>query len=264
MEQYLESRTYLFVEQRAALLDIIEGLDSVSTTSDLIACVDGLLQRVFPHGGLACGIANIRKLKLYSTLLHNFPPEAIDVLCRLDGNIDRPLISYWLEQRTPLMLRDDDAKEATSLRGGGTSAWFEYVQKFNFRNSMLHGVIDLQGELASYFFFVRLRERPDIRHTYLLNLLIPHLHKALVLATPWPGESVPSDGDCLTEILLSDRQTEILKWLGHGKTNPEIAQIIGISEANVKYYVREIFSKLNVFNRTQAVIKAAALGIIKL
>lgn len=63
---------------------------------------------------------------------------------------------------------------------------------------------------------------------------------------------------------ISDRQKEILKWIQAGKTNGEIATIIGSSEANVKYHVRQIMDKLNVRNRTQLVAEAVRLGITSL
>jgi DNA-binding CsgD family transcriptional regulator len=49
---------------------------------------------------------------------------------------------------------------------------------------------------------------------------------------------------------------ETLLWLAQGKTNGEIAIILGISEATVKKHVLEIFSRLEVETRTAACLKA--------
>lgn len=54
---------------------------------------------------------------------------------------------------------------------------------------------------------------------------------------------------------LSKRETEILNWVGLGKTNSEIAEILGISACTVKNHLQNIFKKLDVFNRVQAVAK---------
>ncbi|MBK7999495.1 MAG: helix-turn-helix transcriptional regulator [Verrucomicrobia bacterium] len=49
---------------------------------------------------------------------------------------------------------------------------------------------------------------------------------------------------------------ETLLWIAQGKTNGDIATILGISEATVKKHVLEIFSKLGVETRTAASLRA--------
>lgn len=62
---------------------------------------------------------------------------------------------------------------------------------------------------------------------------------------------------------LSDKQLEILHWVAEGKTDWEIGQITGIHYRNVSNYLRKIYIKLGVVNRTQAVAKAVRQGIIR-
>ena len=52
---------------------------------------------------------------------------------------------------------------------------------------------------------------------------------------------------------MTDRQREIFEWVKKGKTNWEIAKIIGCSEENVKYHMKNILRTLGSYNRTQAV-----------
>jgi DNA-binding CsgD family transcriptional regulator len=47
-----------------------------------------------------------------------------------------------------------------------------------------------------------------------------------------------------------------------GKTNWEIARIIGLSERTVRFHVGSIFTKLEVTSRTQAVARAMGAGLI--
>jgi DNA-binding CsgD family transcriptional regulator len=47
---------------------------------------------------------------------------------------------------------------------------------------------------------------------------------------------------------LTPRAAEALLWLRQGKTNPDIATILGITESTVKKHVQEIFEKLGVEN----------------
>jgi len=55
---------------------------------------------------------------------------------------------------------------------------------------------------------------------------------------------------------LTPRVAEVLLWLAQGKTNGEIAVILGNSEATVKKHVLEIFAKLGVETRTAASLRA--------
>ncbi len=55
---------------------------------------------------------------------------------------------------------------------------------------------------------------------------------------------------------LTPRVAETLLWLAQGKTNGDIAVILGISESTVKKHVLEIFETLNVETRTAACLQA--------
>jgi LuxR family maltose regulon positive regulatory protein len=61
---------------------------------------------------------------------------------------------------------------------------------------------------------------------------------------------------------LSEREIEVLQLISEGLTNPEIAARLILSLYTVKTHTRNIYGKLGVNNRTQAVSKAMALGIL--
>ncbi len=63
---------------------------------------------------------------------------------------------------------------------------------------------------------------------------------------------------------LSEREAGVLRLMAQGTANKEIAASLSISESTVKTHVANIFQKLEVTNRTEAVTKAMARGIIKL
>jgi len=64
--------------------------------------------------------------------------------------------------------------------------------------------------------------------------------------------------------LLSDRELEVLQRMASGAANKQIASDLTISESTVKTHVTNIFQKLDVNHRTEAVTKAISKGIIKL
>jgi len=54
--------------------------------------------------------------------------------------------------------------------------------------------------------------------------------------------------------VLSPREREVVHWLGQGKSNDEIATILGISSHTVKNHLDHIFQKLGVHNRYEAIL----------
>lgn len=60
---------------------------------------------------------------------------------------------------------------------------------------------------------------------------------------------------------LTPREHEVLQWLAMGKTNPEIAGILGVAPGTVKMHVQRILEKLDVDNRTTATLRAREWGL---
>ncbi len=60
----------------------------------------------------------------------------------------------------------------------------------------------------------------------------------------------------LLKLGLTPRVAETLLWLAQGKTNPDIAEILGITESTVKKHVQELFDKLGVETRGAATVRA--------
>lgn len=63
---------------------------------------------------------------------------------------------------------------------------------------------------------------------------------------------------------LSEREVEVLGWVAQGKSNTVIADILCIASGTVDTYLRRIFEKLNVADRTSAAVKGVSLGLIRI
>lgn len=61
---------------------------------------------------------------------------------------------------------------------------------------------------------------------------------------------------------LSPRETEVLKLVSAGHSNPSIAAQLFLSEATVKTHLLHVFEKLEVSDRTRAVTRAMELGLL--
>jgi DNA-binding CsgD family transcriptional regulator len=62
--------------------------------------------------------------------------------------------------------------------------------------------------------------------------------------------------------VLSARETECLEWIAVGKSNREIAELLGLSVDTVKEHVQSLFHKLQVTGRAQAVARGHALAYL--
>lgn len=61
---------------------------------------------------------------------------------------------------------------------------------------------------------------------------------------------------------LTPRELEVLQLMAEGFSNKEIAERLGITDHTVKFHVNTILSKLDAHSRTEAVTRAARLGLI--
>ncbi|MBF6570737.1 MAG: GAF domain-containing protein [Candidatus Binataceae bacterium] len=89
---------------------------------------------------------------------------------------------------------------------------------------------------------------------------------------PWPALSAPPETDARgtplpasaalprTDAPLSPREQSILDFIGRGQTNKEIARLLGISPETVKSHVKNMFWKLGVERRAQAIRRAKDFG----
>ena len=96
--------------------------------------------------------------------------------------------------------------------------------------------------------------KPVAKHD-LLDAISSRLERATQQAVPEFNPNFRS-AKPLEEVLgLTPRVAETLLWLTQGKTNSEIASILGNSESTVKKHVLEIFDKLGVETRTAASLR---------
>ena len=91
--------------------------------------------------------------------------------------------------------------------------------------------------------------------TYLYAPLVSDLTRD-GMRESWRGETA--------EVLepLTERELEILRLMASGIGNREIAAALVLSEGTVKNHVSSIFSKLAVTDRTKAVLRALAMGLV--
>jgi DNA-binding CsgD family transcriptional regulator len=87
-----------------------------------------------------------------------------------------------------------------------------------------------------------------------------------LLPTASMEEATPAGGDGrstarLQFAALTPRETEVLSWLAKGKTNRDIADILGMSHRTVNKHLEHIFEKLGVETRAAAAALASQANV---
>ncbi|MET9251097.1 response regulator transcription factor [Nonomuraea sp. NPDC003709] len=93
-------------------------------------------------------------------------------------------------------------------------------------------------------------------------LFAPSVTRRLVEA--YTQHAAPSTATRPTPILdlLTSREAEVLKLVGHALSNTEIAARLCVSEATVKTHLNRAMTKLNLSSRAQAVARAYESGLV--
>ncbi len=83
------------------------------------------------------------------------------------------------------------------------------------------------------------------------------------LLVRWRGRGAPQPSAEPEGDALSPRESEVLGLIARGFTYAEVASRMGILLSTVQSHVRNIYGKLNVHNKTEAVFEARQLGILR-
>ena len=70
------------------------------------------------------------------------------------------------------------------------------------------------------------------------------------------------DSSYIPEFPLTRKEKQVLKYLSSGKNNAQIASIMHVSIHTTKVHIHNIFNKLSVQDRTEAVVKAIKYKLI--
>jgi transcriptional regulator EpsA len=237
------------------LIDVLSRATEVKSRNDFVALIKDSVTRVLPHEIMICGMGIVHPdgSVIQKFLNLGYPLGYYNAIKNSDGKVDTPLMKIWRQTHVPVLYQAGRDEEKYSAE------WVALINKFDLRNIIGHGALDLNGPFSSYFIFSRLPGEVGEYEVEVLNLITPHLHNALTRISSELALS-PDQPDFV--FALSERQKEILGWINVGKSNWEIAQIVDTTQANVKYHVEQIYQKLGVSTRVQAVAYAKDLGIL--
>jgi transcriptional regulator EpsA len=249
-------------QEQEYLLRAIESGLRVASMRQFFLWTQGQLQALLPHQVMVAlqfspsGV--LRRLEcLHATVL---PQRAGTLLTDRGDGLALRIARHCMQGALLPALADIGAELAADGAeddAGGLGGFRQELLEAGFDSVLVHGTGPL-AEGASVFVLLGLPMRPGPRHAYFLELLLAHLHLAL-LRLPAPEVRTAN----LPSRALSAREAEIVGWLREGKSNEEIAQILGISALTVKNHLQRIYRLLGVGNRAHALARCLELRLLE-
>ena len=240
---------------------IQEGIE-VRSHSDLLNWLQGELQHYLPHEIMLATWGNFGSNSIRHDIVSPLPGVRTAQLepIRLYPLL-RTFYNRWVELgRLPYAsgVQETPIGETCIAHSNNAFACAFGRALQGMRSSLLHGISDERGRHDCLYVIFSTQDKLDESALSAMEILLPYLDTALRRVAPLPPsfrvalEAEPSSGETYG---LSERETEIMEWVGKGKTNAEIGNILCISSYTVKNHLHQIFRKLDVYNRVQAVSK---------
>jgi transcriptional regulator EpsA len=233
------------------LVRALDAAKQLRSSADFFLWSQGQLCVLLEHRILLGALLDEQHKVVYLECLQSVPvkPDLLEALKDQESGYLARLARHNQDQR-PISVGDGAGAnpQPDGLSDGLRQEW----AGFGLGRALFIGTGPIPGGLSSYFGFLCLPAAPTPAQALMTRALLPQMHLALLRASsnPTPGLLALGAED---QVELTDRQLEILHWVKMGKTNFEIAMIIGISALTVKNHLQKLFKRLNVHNRTQAV-----------
>jgi DNA-binding NarL/FixJ family response regulator len=187
------------------------------------------------------------------TSIIGMQPDMVVIGEATDG---RELVTHWLEHRPDVTLLDlrmpllDGVGVINEIRQHEPAARFVILTTYDSDNEIYRAIkAGARGYLLK-----------DVRREEMLECI----RKVNRGETCIPPALVKKLAASVSGEALTGRELEVLTPLVRGKSNKEIATILFISETTVKGHLRNIFTKLNVLSRTEAITSALRRGLVQL
>ncbi|MFA7349554.1 MAG: XrtB/PEP-CTERM-associated transcriptional regulator EpsA [Methylotenera sp.] len=257
-------RDGLSYEQRSVFMDVITESLRVSQRIQLFNWLQGEFQYLLGHEVMIFGIRSSDADSYhfeYFTSTRYFNQTQFASVIKHESGLLHQALNAWKKTSLPLFVCND----VEQMDDGNCSVinFDEQVLKDSeLKSFVVHGFGDGDSKISSVVILARLHKAPSANISRIFELIMPNLHCALIRVTSHRSNTVFNNSNAAR--IMTNRESEILQWLHMGKTNWEISSILNISPLTVKNHVQNILRKLDVQNRSQAAVKAAKIGLIKM
>ena len=201
-----------------------------------------------------CNLTNSRRV------VYGVPPGAIGAEERaaFDRHFnEHPLVRYHAHERGPYAHRISDSLPMARFRE--TALYNDYYRRVGLRHAMALPLRVNDGQLVS-FVFNRGGADFTARELALLDSVRRPLAALFARAAAADHCAPVLDPEVLARHALTPRESEVLQWVSAGKTDRDVAALLGCSPRTVHKHLQRIYTKLGVETRTAAVMRAVGRG----
>jgi transcriptional regulator EpsA len=245
----------LSTQENARFLHLVTACARITTHYELFLLVQGELQYFLPQDILLAAWGDFGAQCPQVDVISSLSGMRTDRICENIVPLAKRLHHIWVDGgMQPIVLKN----RAAVLHACTRNACARPCAFSGMDMTLVHGTRNVRDGYDSLY--IALRRRPfamdesEARQRFLADAVIQQVDVAYrKVATLRAIDSLsraqtPSNR-------LSVREEEITHWVCQGKTNAEIAQLLGISVNTVKNHIHQIFRKLGANNRTEAVVK---------
>lgn len=242
------------LEKDARFLRLVAACAQVTTHYELFLLVQGQLQYFLPQDILIAAWGDFRGQDPRIDVISNVPGVRTNRICDIIAPLAKRLHKSWIDGRARPIVLD---KVVDELQACSNDPCTVPCELRGMRLTLVHGIQNKRDGFDSLY--IALSRHPvasrgtDAYRRSLAESVIHQIdlahRKVAALQTVRAQSDKPRP-----PLLLGAREKEVTYWISQGKTNAEIAQMLGISTNTVKNHVHRIFDKLGANNRTEAVL----------
>lgn len=232
------------------LLDIIYSTVSCNDVDAFKKLIDRLGQLI-PFDFAICVFASLdkdAKIQSFNYVNINYPTEWIDLyIARGYHHIDPVVTENFSKYKVQYKAETYIGKELPK-------AFLSDAESFGLKQGYSHGVGSFRCAEGSLFSIAGRSVERHRRTEIIIEQIIPHLHLAFT--------RLDVRNRVKSQIFISSREKEVLRWVKEGKSSWDASVILGISERTVNFHISNIMQKLDAVNRIQAVAIAVEQRLI--
>lgn len=240
--------------------DLVQEILNARQHVEVVQWLQGPLQRYVKHEIMIAAWGDFRLGVIHLDVLSAYPDlQSANVEVKSLTPFLTGLFQRWVQNaHIPLILNLKRPVEGWDTSDLGVR-FSELAGEM--RSLTVHGIQDKRGRQDCLYIFFS--TSPKRRHNDLQasKVLLPYIDMAMrqvELRPPKPNnvvETLPTEIEQkeIDQGSLSERELEIMRLVSQGKTNQEISDSLNVSSLSIKNHMQHIFSKLDVFNRAQAI-----------
>lgn len=242
--------TLLSKRDAIALLELIYASLTCTTQECLTELMESI-KSLLPFDYGLCGFAKIDEKGMksgFDLVNSSYPREWLDVYVEKNYLKIDPIVKEHLAHFDAQFWDDTYKKYEIPKK------FISESRDFGLLKGYTYGLKNSSSKQVSLFSFAGPDLIRDERTEAIIRLVTPHLHQCYL--------RINQEREKMAMPPLSEREREVLNWLGQGKSSWEISIILAIGERTVKFHVENIKNKLNATSRAHAVAIALDLGLI--